>query len=248
MMNESVYNAVIDALIDEFGKDTVLSNVFNYTLTQENLKKIFSILNMHLFGNQLKFFPVVLWPMSKLVDKLNYHAKMSGDENKEIHHTRCFGVYTSICTDVFGKHEELIDLKIRDSYLIINSSEMKNLIFIFAVAVICHEMIHAYDQQMSNEIHDIELEWEKDHSKIKPNFHSTSIFKSKMQEANDNGINVVSELSSDSSHRYDNSKARFVLKQVIGETENPEIEVLSSDNDLFMHNKKTGYGFFAHFD
>lgn len=99
--------------------------------------------------------------MSKLVDKLNYHAKMSGDENKEIHYTRCFGVHTSICVDVFGEHGELVDLKIRDNYLIINSSEMKNLIFIFIVAVICHEMIHVYDQQTSNEIHDIELEWEK---------------------------------------------------------------------------------------
>jgi hypothetical protein len=56
MMDESVYNAVIDALIDEFGKDIVLSKAFNYTLTQEDLKKIFSILNRHLFGNQLKFF------------------------------------------------------------------------------------------------------------------------------------------------------------------------------------------------
>ena len=69
-----------------------------------------------------------------------------------------------------------------------------------------------------------------------------------MKEANDNGVNVVSELSSDDSHVYDNEKARFTLKQVIGESKNPDVEVLSSDNNLFMHNKKTGYGFFAHFD
>ena len=69
-----------------------------------------------------------------------------------------------------------------------------------------------------------------------------------MKEANDNGVNVVSELSSDDSHVYDNKKARFTLKQVIGESKNPDVEVLSSDNNLFMHNKKTGYGFFAHFD
>ena len=247
-MDESVYNNVIDVLIDEFGKDVVLSKKFNYTLTQQDLKKIFSILNKHFFGNEIKFLPVVLWPMSKLVDKLNYHAKMSGDENKEIHHTRCFGVHTSICADVFGEHGELVDLKIHDDYLIINSSEMKNLIFIFAVAVICHEMIHVYDQQTSNEIHDMELEWEKDHDKTKPDFHNTSIFRSKMQEANNNGINVVSKLSLDDSHIYDNTKARFVLKQVIGEAENPNVEILSSDNNLFIHNKKTGYGFFAHFD
>lgn len=49
-------------------------------------------------------------------------------------------------------------------------------------------------------------------------------------------------------HIYDNVKARFVLKKIIGESENPNVEVLSTDHDLFMHNKKTGYGFFAHFD
>ena len=68
-----------------------------------------------------------------------------------------------------------------------------------------------------------------------------------MQEANNNGINVVAELSSDSSHIYDNAKARFVLKKIIGESENPNVEVLSTDHDLFMHNKKTGYGFFCSF-
>ena len=59
-MDESVYNNVIDALIAEFGKDVVLSKEFNYTLTQQDLKKIFSILNKYLFDNKIKFIPVVL--------------------------------------------------------------------------------------------------------------------------------------------------------------------------------------------
>ena len=71
---------------------------------------------------------------------------MSGDKNSEVKNIKCLGVSTSICTDVFGKNNELIDIRIRDEYLIINSSEMKNIIFIFAIAVICHEMIHVYDQ------------------------------------------------------------------------------------------------------
>ena len=62
-MDESVYNNVIDALVDEFGKDVVLSKEFNYTLTQQDLKKIFNILNKHLFGNKIKFLPVVFWPL-----------------------------------------------------------------------------------------------------------------------------------------------------------------------------------------
>lgn len=186
--------------------------------------------------------------MEKRVDKLNYHAKMSEDSNKEIKSIKCLGVHTSVCTDVFNDNKELIDIKIRDQYLIINSAEIKNSVFIFAVSVICHEMIHVYDQQESNEIHDIKLSWEKDHNKQKPDFHSTKIFKMKMKESNKIGINVTIELSSDETHKVDNIRARYVLEDVIGESENPDVEILQSEHDLFIHNKKTGYGFFAHFD
>ena len=145
LMNESIYNNVIDALISEFGKDIVLSREFNYNLTQSDLKKIFNILNLYLFENKIKFLQVVLWPMNKLVDKLNYHAKMSGPENKEIKSVRCLGVHSSICNEVYNENSEVVDVKLRDHYLIINSSEISNSIFIFVVSVICHEMIHAYD-------------------------------------------------------------------------------------------------------
>ena len=74
------------------------------------------------------------------------------------------------------------------------------------------------------------------------------LYENKMNEANKNGINVVKELSDDNSHMVDNIQARYVLQNVIGESENPNIKVLSSDHNLFMHNKKTGYGFFVHFD
>lgn len=247
MMNESVYNAVIDALVDEFGKDVVLSTKFDYTLTQQDLKKIFSILNLHLFDNKIKYLPVVLWPMEKLVDKLNYHAKMSGSNNEDIKAIKCLGVHSSICTEVYNSNNEIVDIKIRDHYLIINSSEIINNIFIFVIAVICHEMIHAYDQQSSNEVHDLVLNWEKYHEK-EPEVHQTRIFKDKMKEANENGINVVPVLSSDESHFTDNIHARYVLKSVIGEIENPDVEVIKGKQNLYFHNKKTGYGYFIHFD
>ena len=59
---------------------------------------------------------------------------------------------------------------------------------------------------------------------------------------------ITVELSSDETHKVDNIRARYVLEDVIGESENPDVEILQSEHDLFMHNKKTGYGFFAHFD
>lgn len=246
-IDESVHNNVIDALIAEFGEDVVLSTKFNYTLTQQDLKKIYDILNLHLFSGRIDLLPVVLWPMNKLVDKLNYHAKMSGENNEEIKNIRCLGVHSSICTEIYNDNHEIIDVKIRDHYLIINSSEIANSIFIFIVAVICHEMIHVYDHQTSNEIHDMVLEWEKYHKK-EPAVHDTRIFKDKMKEANDNGINVVPVLSSDETHKVDNIQARYTLRNIIGENENPDVEVIKGDQNLYFHNKKTGYGYFIHFD
>ena len=69
-----------------------------------------------------------------------------------------------------------------------------------------------------------------------------------MNEANDNGINVFIKLSLDEYHSVDNIKARFMLKNTINENEKPDLIVCQSEQDIIMMNKKTGYGFFAHFD
>ena len=75
------------------------------------------------------------------------------------------------------------------------------------------------------------------------------LYKNKMNEAHKNEINGVKESSDDNSHMVDNIQDRYVLQNVIGESEDHNIKVLSSDDhNLFMHNKKTGYGFFVHFD
>ena len=69
-----------------------------------------------------------------------------------------------------------------------------------------------------------------------------------MQEANKNRITVIGELSSDTLNRYDNSKKMFMLEQGIGEAKNPDVEVIEGKQNLYFRNKKTGYGYFIHFD
>lgn len=81
-----------------------------------------------------------------------------------------------------------------------------------------------------------------------PEVHNTTQFKAKMKEANDNGIAVVTQLSADESHKTDNIRARYVLKNTINEADNPNTIICQSQQDVLMVNKKTGYGFFAHFD
>lgn len=59
-----------------------------------------------------------------------------------------------------------------------------------------------------------------------------------MSEANKNGINVVKESSDDNSHMVDNIQARYVSQNVIGKSENPNIEVLSSDHNFLCITRK----------
>lgn len=73
-------------------------------------------------------------------------------------------------------------------------------------------------------------------------------FKEQIQEENDNGINTKCELSLDESHLRGNIRAKFVLKNTINEDENPDFVIRQSDQNLLMMNKKTGYGYFIHFD
>ena len=47
-----------------------------------------------------------------------------------------------------------------------------------------------------------------------------------MKEANDNGVNAVASLSIDNTHNVDNIQVRYVLENVIGEDENPDVEVI----------------------
>ena len=70
-----------------------------------------------------------------------------------------------------------------------------------------------------------------------------------MIEANKNSIGVTSKLlSNDIKYIDDNIRARYVLENVIGEDENPDVEILKGEQNLLFHNKKTGHGFFIHFD
>ena len=69
-----------------------------------------------------------------------------------------------------------------------------------------------------------------------------------MKEANDNGINVVETLSADETHKVDNIQARYVLETVVGESENQDVEILKGKQNLYFRNKKTGHGYFIHFD
>lgn len=144
-MNES-YNAVIDALVNEFGHDLVFSRLSTYKLTDEDLHKIFNILNMHLFENKLNHVRVEYWPESRVVKTLNDYAMRSDAFEKQLDNAPCYGVHTAVCKDIKNSNGDIIDVKIYDDIIMMNSDYLQECVFIFAVASICHEMAHAYDR------------------------------------------------------------------------------------------------------
>ena len=69
-----------------------------------------------------------------------------------------------------------------------------------------------------------------------------------MEDANSNGINVVAHFSLTDTHQAVNSKARYVLKSVVGENEKQDTIVVKNDQMLFMKDRRTGKGVLMHFD
>lgn len=245
-MDESIYNDVIDALINRFGKNLVLSKTHNYALTQDDLDAIFKILNKYMFNNRIKPVPIILWPTVKIIDKLNYHLAMSGVLDEQYQNVKCYGVHSAICIDCVDANGNIVDIKVRDDYLMMNFDTLINCIFIFTVACVCHEMIHLYDRQVFKQYHDLALI--QSQTKQNQDFHNTNIFKSKMKQANNNGINVVAKIPKGKYHSKVNDDARYVLKQTIGENDNQDVIVIKNDQMTYIKNKKTGMGVLTHFD
>lgn len=126
-----------------------------------------------------------------------------------------------------------------------NSTTLTTCTFIFAVACICHEMIHYYDR-FTQEFHDKQLE----SSKTKEEFdsHMDQAFQAKKLEAHENGIDVEENFSRLGTYKNINSKARYVLRQAIGENEDSNSSIFGNEHSLFIKNDKTGKMFFAFFD
>ena len=57
---------------------------------------------------------------------------------------------------IVDKDGNVVDIKIQDEIIMLNKTYMSNCIFIFAVAVLCHEMIHYYDR-FTKEFHNKQL-------------------------------------------------------------------------------------------
>lgn len=101
-------------------------------------------------------------------------------------------VFSAVCKDVLDKDGNVVDIKIQDEIIMLNKTYMSNCIFIFAVAVLCHEMIHYWlFGEYCNFTKFTMI------TKIKKDKHNTMTFETMKEEANNLGIKVIQQISKD---------------------------------------------------
>lgn len=238
------YETCVDALINEFGHDLVASREYTYNLTKDDLKKIYNILNFSLFDNELGSIRLEYWPEGFIIDKLNENARKSGVLDKK--HTRsiCYGAFSAVCKDVLDNNGRIVDIDISEEIIMLNKTYLNDCIFIFAVASICHEMIHYYDR-FAKEFHDKQLKASQSDEDF--DSHKDEMFQEMMQKANENGINVTETLKN-VPFKLANHNARYVLRNVIGEDEDSRTHVNANDHHITMRAKGSHMFTFAELD
>lgn len=243
LMDESCSKCV-DALINEFGHDRVVSREYSYNLTKEDLKRIYDVLNFTLFRNDLGPIRLEYWPEGFVVDKLNENALKSGDLDTRFDSAVCYGTFSAVCKDVLDKDGNIVDIKISDEIIMLNKTYLKDCIFIFAVASICHEMIH-YCDRFTKEFHDKQLKASQTGEDF--NSHQDELFQQMMEEANAQGVNVVETLKGVPFAKA-NENARYTLKSVIGEDEDRQAFVNANEYRCTIRAKGSHMFMFAEFD
>lgn len=216
-------NYLIDDLIEKFGSDLVLSKTPTYVLSEIDLEKIFDILNRNLFESKLRKPFLKYVPEQSVVNRLNDNSIASGCFTHERKDARCYGVYLSSVTDIVDRDGNAVGVHFSDDQIIMNETYLGKCIFIFAVAAICHEMIHYY-QRNQPDFDDVYFKMSNG-SIDAINLHDQETFEDKMLEANELGLKVVKQQNPSESYLDMNFGARNKLYRVIGEDDDDDVIV-----------------------
>ncbi len=202
-------NYLIDDLIEKFGSDLVLSKTPTYVLSETDLEKIFDVLNRNLFESKLRKPFLEYVPEQSVVNRLNDNSIASGCFTHERKDARCYGVYLSSVTDIVGRDGDAVGVHFSDDQIIMNKTYLGKCIFIFAVAAICHEMIHYYQRNQSD-FDDVYFKMSSG-SIDAINLQDQETFEDKMLEANELGLKVVKQQNPSESYLDMNFGARKTL-------------------------------------
>ena len=241
-LDENV-NKTIDMLVDAFGEMRVFSHNYDYILTSEDLEKIYKLLNYSLFNNILGTIQLEYWPEAFIISKMNENSLKSGVFNSQVSSAQCYGAFSAVAKDIVGIDNNVMDIDIVEPIIMINKTYLKKCIFIFAVASICHEMIHYYDS-FSKEFHLKYIEWKKHNTQFDQ--HKDKVFQEMLRIANEQGIDVEESLTG-YPYAMANMKARCKLRNILDE-DDEDVQILATHDMLLMSAKGSNKSVFTVFD
>lgn len=164
-------NACIDELVEQFGKEQVFDKNKN-NLNQNDYCKIFDILNKHIFKNNLKKIQINYFSFDKIIKTLKNNAVSI----ENLPENDIFAFYF-VSYDIVHQSKSM---NIKNEIIFLNKDNLQHMNFIYAVNVICHEMIHYYDRLFGEYETIVASEIKKRNSQ---NFHYTTTFLTKQRQA-----------------------------------------------------------------
>lgn len=239
-------STVVDALIAEFGEDRVKPAKTDYKLNDHDLDKIFTILNANLFENRLKKPILKYIPEQNVVNRLNDALLCSEAFDKSYSESNCYGVYIATANDTRDKHGKTNGVHLTDDSIIMNSSYLTSCMFIFAVASVCHEMIHYYERCLPG-FEDLYFKQSTGLEKV-CDPHDTETFEKKMAEANAAGIGVVKQYPDKSNFVERNLNAHYKLETILGEEQDSTTAVYESGGMVIVRAKGSSKSALFNFD
>ena len=194
-MDESK-SPLLDALCKEFSEDVVMSTSQDIVLDQKTCNKIFNALNPVLFENRLAKIPMKCMNFDAIIRDCIENDKRHGIYDYVYNLNEPLGLFTTyIETEDTNVKDLSFDDKLiaKDHVIYINYDKVFNTSFIFATSILCHELIHYYDalfgeyKEVKRLIAMNKID-KKDELKAE---HETKTFIDKLNEANDQGLNVI---------------------------------------------------------
>lgn len=189
---------IIDALVDEFGRDVVECDELKYGFDDFDIFKLANMLNHVCFDDKLDISKLIL----KLAD--NNQENLDDLNKRQRNATTAFyyAIYVPVCSND-NESDFLAEL------LYINC-ETKKMTFMHIVNTICHELIHMYDAHYGNVLQLMKAGTISDE-------HSTSIFLNMMEKFNKLGLNIMKTLRMkdfDDINKYSVEKMKLIAENI----------------------------------
>lgn len=184
-INEST-DQLMQALSDELGKDKFVSNTFKGKFNDGFFNKCYSILNKHFFSSKLDKIPIYY------KSDVDIRKFLIARNTEPLKIPKIFyGTHSVILENDTNtlKWEDILDL--HDDVILLNADHIENKSLVFAIACLCHEMIHYYDRLFGEYCDFTKYEYIANISK---NIHNTLTFENMKDKANELGINVIQDI------------------------------------------------------